>query len=99
MSERLTDEQLRLLIRISPDEYEVEAATEILALRARVAELEADLDAARRCARLAQEAHDIVRARVAKLEAALERIHPHICAFGSDEELAVVDAALKDAPQ
>ena len=43
MSERLTDEQLRLLIRISPDEYEVEAATEILALRARVAQLEAGL--------------------------------------------------------
>ena len=40
MSERLTDEQLRLLIRISPDEYEVEAATEILALRARNAQLE-----------------------------------------------------------
>ena len=32
--------------------------------------------------------------RVAKLEAALERVHPHICAFGSDEELAVIDAAL-----
>ena len=40
-----------------------------------------------------------LEARVAKLEAALERIHPHICAFGSDEELAVVEAALKDAPQ
>ena len=37
-----------------------------------------------------------LRARVAKLEAALERIHPHICAFGSDEELAVVDAALSE---
>ena len=49
MTERLTDEQLRLLIRISPDEYEVEAATEILALRARVAKLEAALTDAIEC--------------------------------------------------
>ena len=41
MSKRLTDEQLREQIRFSPDEYEVEAATEILALRVRVAKLEA----------------------------------------------------------
>ena len=43
MSERLTDEQLGEQIRFSPDEYEVEAATEILALRARVARLEVAL--------------------------------------------------------
>ena len=38
----------------------------------RVAKLEDDLEAARRSARLAQGAHDIMRARVAKLEAALK---------------------------
>ena len=37
-----------------------------------------------------------LRARVAKLEPALKRVHPHICAFGSDEDLAVIDAALSE---
>ena len=34
--------------------------------------------------------------RVAKLETALKQVHAHICAFGSDEDLAVIDAALSE---
>ena len=80
-------------------------------LHARVTELEADLEASRRCARLAQEAHDIVRARVAKLEAALRSMVEGTKWKSADKDNMEFDgrvncyqldnarAALKDAPQ
>ena len=108
MSERLTDEQLRLLIRISPDEYEVEAATEILALRARNAQLEEALKTGW------GDKVDALRARVAQLEAALlvdgakllarnakleGLLREHSSGESGFDLEARTRAALKDAPQ
>ena len=61
--------------------------------------LRAELTAAREVLTEYDKVVDALRARVAQLEAALEQVHAHICAFGSDEDLAVIDAARKDAPQ
>ena len=92
MSEHLTQPE-----RIAKLEVELGDAED------RVTKLEDDLEAARRCARLAQDAHDIVRARVAKLEAALQHARGVIEVIMSDgncdcrKDFAIIDAALNKA--
>ena len=116
----MTDEQLRDIARSFTDQsIEAAAVNEALALRARVANLEAWAkewhDTAETICLLAgvsqglgademviafRDTNDALRARVAKLEAALERARNY-CAqeHASFAFLCELDAALKDAPQ
>ena len=98
MSERLTGQQFK--------DYVERTADDILALRARVAQLEADRDEAIRQsqgylkgARELLDERDALRARVAKLEAALLDCRRY--AEDHDDEWVPfrVDDALADAPQ
>jgi hypothetical protein len=80
MSERLTDELLREIARFFTEQsVEAAAVNEALALRTRVRELEADIPLKWQARQDEMQATiDALRARVAKLEAALYDVLPYI---------------------
>lgn len=90
MSERLTDEQLRAwLFTMDAETYAHRAATELLALRARVAKLEAAILFVRK---------GIDRKAIKNIGVA-EPLKPGAKAFDLIPLSAFLDAALKDTPQ